>query len=140
MTKTIDEMHHSINTIDDYKNQLAAILKRLPKTEKYSKVHAAGKTLILSMTEWDNEMVQRKSKAYDDVENFPNKLTANYLFLINQTESTIPKVIQPVLDRRKELDLQWTPLQKKAKEMMEKEVVAFNKMLWDAGVGAILLD
>ncbi len=140
MTKTIDEMHRSINTIYDYKNQLETILKRLPKTEKYAKIHAEGIALVKSITEWDEDMVQRKSKAYDDVENFPNKLTANYLFLINQTESAIPKVIQPVLDRRKELDLQWAPLQKKAKEIMEKDVVAFNKMLWEAGVGAILLD
>jgi hypothetical protein len=140
MTKTIDEMHRSINTIYDYKNQLNTILKRLPKTEKYAKIHSKGEVLIQSMTEWDNEMVQRKSKAYDDVENFPNKLTANYLFLINQTESGIPKVIQPVLDRKKELDAEWTPLQKKAREIMEKEVIAFNKLLWEAGVGAILLD
>ena len=140
MTKTIDEMHRSINTIYDYKNQLNTILKRLPKTEKYAKIHSKGEVLIQSMTEWDNEMVQRKSKAYDDVENFPNKLTANYLFLINQTESGIPKVIQPVLDRKKELDAEWTPLQKKAREIMEKEVITFNKLLWEAGVGAILLD
>ena len=140
MTKTIDEMHYSINTIYDYKNQLNTILKRLPKTEKYAKVQAEGQALIQSMTEWDNDMVQRKSKAYDDVENFPNKLTANYLFLINQTESGIPKIIQPVLDRRKELDAQWAPLQEKANEIMIKEVVAFNKMLWETGVGAILLD
>jgi len=36
------------------------------------------------MKTWDEEMVQRKSKAYDDVENFPNKFTANYLFLITR--------------------------------------------------------
>jgi len=140
MTKTVDEMHRSINTIYDYKNQLTTILNRLPKSEKYSKIHSEGNALIKSITEWDETMVQRKSKAYDDVENFPNKLTANYLFLINQTESGIPKIIQPVLDRRKELDAQWMPLQKKAKEIMEKEVIAFNKMLWEVGVGAILVD
>lgn len=140
MTKVVDDMHRSINTIHDYKNQLSTILKRLPKAEKYSTIHTNGKALIKKMTEWDNKMIQRKSKAYDDVENFPNKLSANYLFLINQTESDIPKVIQPVLDRKKELDLEWTPLKKQATEIMEKEVVNFNKMLWDAGVGAILLD
>lgn len=140
MTKTIDDMHRSINTINDYKNQLNTILKRLPKTDKYSKIHSEGTALVKSMTVWDEDMVQRKSKAYDDVENFPNKLTANYLFLINQTESSIPKVIQPVLDRKKELDTQWIPFQKQAKKIIENDVVTFNKMLWDAGVGAILLD
>ena len=46
------------------------------------------------MKNWDDEMVQRLSKAYDDVENFENKFTAEWLFLINQTESDIPVVNQ----------------------------------------------
>ena len=133
-------MHRSINTIYDYKNQLNTILKRLPKTDQYSKIHSEGKTLVNSMVDWDEDMVQRKSKAYDDVENFPNKLTANYLFLINQTESGIPKVINPVLDRKRELDTQWGAFQLKAKKIMEKDVISFNKLLWEAGVGAILVD
>ena len=140
MTETFNEMHRSINTIDDYKKQLEGILKRLPDTTKYSSIQVEGKILIQKMTDLDNEMVQRKSKAYDDVENFPNKLSANYLFLINQTESDIPKVIQPVLERRKELDQEWSVLQKTAKEIMEQEVVAFNQKLWNLGIGAILVD
>ena len=56
----------------------------------------------------DEDMVQRKSKAYDDVENFPNKFTADYLFLINQTESDIPRVNQPSLDLLKKLTNKWT--------------------------------
>ena len=85
---------------------------------------------------WDEDMVQRKSKAYDDVENFPNKFTANYLFLINQTESAIPRVNQGSIDRRKELDAKWEKLSARGKELQEA-IPAFNKKLWEAGVGAI---
>jgi hypothetical protein len=89
------------------------------------------------MKAWDEDMVQRKSKAYDDVENFPNKFTANYLFLINQTESDIPKVNQPSLDRLKELNMQWAGLKARANELLDKDVPTFNKRLWDVGIGAI---
>ena len=82
-------------------------------------------------------MVQRKSKAYDDVENFPNKFTANYLFLINQTESDIPRVNQPSLDLYKELNSQWVTLQNRGNEILQKDIPAFNRLLWEAGVGAI---
>jgi hypothetical protein len=44
------------------------------------------------------------------VENFPNKFTANYLFLINQTESSIPKVNKGSRDRYAELNKEWEPL------------------------------
>ena len=82
-------------------------------------------------------MVQRKSKAYDDVENFPNKFTAEYLFLIDATNSTIPRVNQPSKDRKAELDAQWNGLKARATEFMEKDIPAYNKKLWDAGIGAI---
>ena len=60
------------------------------------------------MKAWDEDMIQRQSKAYDDVENFPNKLTANYMFLINQTESGLPRVTRAMRSRRSELDARWT--------------------------------
>jgi hypothetical protein len=95
---------------------------------------------LKKMKAWDEDMVQRKSKAYDDVENFPNKFTANYLFMINQTESDIPKVNQPSLDRMKELNATWATLKARGTELLERDIPAFNKRLWDAGLGAIWKD
>ena len=76
------------------------------------------------MKAWDEDMVQRKSKAYDDVENFPNKFTANYLFMINQTESDIPRVNQPSLDRMKELNAQWATLKARGTETPRADIPA----------------
>jgi hypothetical protein len=82
-------------------------------------------------------MVQRQSKAYDDVENFPNKFTAEYMFLMNQTESDIPQVNQPSLDLLQTLNKQWMTLQDRGNSLLLKNIPAFNKLLWDAGIGAI---
>jgi hypothetical protein len=89
------------------------------------------------MQSWDEEMVQRKSKVYDDVDNFPNKFTANYLFLINQTESDLPRVNKPSLDRLQELNAIWVQQKQKGTELLEQSLSAFNKLLWEAGVGAV---
>jgi len=85
-------------------------------------------------------MVQRKSKAYDDVENFPNKFTANYMFLINQTESSIPRVNQPSLNLRKKLDAEWSRLKAMSNEIINKDIPSLNRRLWNAGIGAIWKD
>ena len=89
------------------------------------------------MNTWDEEMVQRKSKAYDDVENFQNKFTANFLFLINQTESDIPKVTQPSLDQKKIFEAQWADLKARGTAILEVDIVALNKKLWELGIGGI---
>jgi len=96
-----------------------------------------GQALLDKLKTWDEEMVQRKSQAYDDVENFPNKFTAEYLFLMNQSNSSLPRVNQSSIDRRNELDAQWVGLKQRAETLMKSDIPEFNKKLWDNGVGAI---
>jgi hypothetical protein len=140
METELTAMHRMVNSLYEKQKQLESLLGSLPAGEKYSAIKRDGEALLKKMKAWDEDMVQRKSKAYDDVENFPNKFTANYLFLINQTESDIPRVNQPSLDRMKELNAQWSSLKARGTEILNQDIPAFNKRLWDAGLGAIWKD
>jgi hypothetical protein len=60
--------------------------------------------------------------------------------LINQTESDIPRVNQPSLDRLKQLNQEWSALKARANEILDKDLPALNKRLWEAGLGAIWKD
>ena len=137
MEKNLDEMHRMANRMDGMRKQVENIGQGLPEEEKYKDIKKEGPALAARMKEWDGEMVQRKTKAYDDVENFPNKFTANYLFLINQTESDIPRVNNASRERREELDAKWETLQAKGRKILEEDVPAFNQLLWKAGIGAV---
>jgi len=130
-------MHNMINTLHAKQQQLSQVLASLPAEEKYAAIKTQGKALIKRMKDWDEEMIQRKSKAYDDVENFPNKFTANYMFLTNQTESDIPSVNQPSMDLMKDLNTQWAALKNRGTQLLDKDIPAFNQQLWQAGIGAI---
>jgi len=130
-------MHKMVNSLYEKQKQLESLLPTLPAGEKFVAIKKDGEALLKKMKAWDEDMVQRKSKAYDDVENFPNKFTANYLFMINQTESDIPRVNQPSLDRMKELNTQWASLKARGLELQNQDIPALNKRLWDAGLGAI---
>jgi photosystem II stability/assembly factor-like uncharacterized protein len=141
MEAELTMMHKMVNSLFEKQKQLESLIGSLSgekySGEKFSALKRDGDALLKKMKAWDEDMVQRKSKAYDDVENFPNKFTANYLFLINQTESDLPRVNQPSLDRKKELDTQWSTLKLRGLELQDKDIPAFNKKLWDAGLGAI---
>jgi len=137
MENEVATMHRMVNNLYDKQKQLDTILSDLPTGDKYAAIKRDGESLLKKMKALDEDMVQRKSRAYDDVENFPNKFTANYLFMINATESDIPRVNQPNLDRLKELNAQWATLKSRADEINNKDIPALNKMLWDAGIGAI---
>lgn len=137
MEKSLSDMHQMVNTIYSQKEQIEQLLSSLPIENRFNTIRTDGENLLKKIKDWDESMVQRKSKAYDDVENFPNKFTANYMFLINQTESDIPVVNQPSLDLKKELDAQWVILKAKGVEILDKNIPAFNKLLWDNGIGGI---
>ena len=137
MEAAVTKMHQMVNSMNAKREQLALVIASLPADIKYSSLRTAGLELVKKTKAWDDDMVQRKSKAYDDAENFPNKFTNNYLFLLNQTESDIPKVNQPSMDLLKELNAQWLILKNRGDEILDKEIIGLNKSLWDAGVGAI---
>lgn len=137
MEENLNTMHRTVNTVLDMRSQIEAVLSDIPSDAKYASLKSDGQALVAKMKAWDEDMVQRKSKAYDDVENFPNKFTANYLFLINQTESDIPRVNQPNRDRLKELNEEWAQLEARAKAFIEKDGPAYNQRLWEAGFGAV---
>lgn len=136
MEAALTAMHRMINNLNEKRLQLESLLATL-KEEKHKQLIADGRVLAAKMKTWDEEMIQRKTKVYDDADNFPFKFTAHYLFLINHAESDIPRVTQPSLDRKKELDAQWNALRARGLEMLEKELPAFNKKCWEAGVGAV---
>lgn len=128
-------MHNLINTLHDLQKKISTITNNLSDGKKSLKTD--GEALVKKIKAWDEKMVQRKSKAYDDVENFRQGFTAQYLFLVNQTESAIPRVNQPNIDRKKELDAQWAVLQKEGMDLLKTSIPAYNQQLWDAGIGAL---
>jgi hypothetical protein len=133
MEARLTNMHNTVNALHKVQEQLRVVLKEVTDAS----IKGEGEKLLNELDTWDKDMIQRKSKAYDDVENFPNKFTAEYLFLIDATNSTIPRVNQASKDRKKELDAQWNSFKNKANTFIKTSIPDFNTKLWEAGVGAI---
>ncbi|MRX64198.1 WD40/YVTN/BNR-like repeat-containing protein [Maribacter luteus] len=136
MERKLTVMHNKLNALYKTQQQLKAVIKGL----KNETLKTEGQKLLDALDTWDKKMVQRKSKAYDDVENFPNKFTAEYLFLIDATNSSIPKVNQASKDRKVELDAQWNVLEKEAEMFLKTSIPEFNKKLWEEGIGALQIE
>jgi len=130
-------MHETVNRLHDAQGQLATIVASLPAGTQYADVRQDGDTLLAKLKAWDADMVSRRSRAYDDVENFAQKFTANWLFLVNATESDLPRVNQPSRDRLAELQPGWARLKARADAMIDGDIPALNAKLWALGYGAI---
>lgn len=136
MEQKVTEMHLMINALNEKRQQLDQLIPKL-NGSSFADVRKKATDLSAVMKTWDEDMVQRKSKAYDDVENFPNKFSANYMFLLNQTESDIPRVNQPNIDLKSQLDKQWATLKSRGEEILKVKLPELNKALWAAGIGGV---
>ncbi|OOG76168.1 glycosyl hydrolase [Algoriphagus sp. A40] len=135
----VTTMHTMVNTAKTYQDQLTDLLKKLDDKTEYKDLKTEGEKLIKELKAWDELMIQRKSTAYDDVENFPNKFTANFMFMMNHGESSIPKINEGTKARYTELLEQWKPLETEGKRLIETAVPAFNKLATEKGVGVLFV-
>lgn len=133
MSKSLTFMHHRVNQLHDVSSQLKGLLAEIKDDSLKNEV----KGLIKSMKTWDGVMVQRKSKAYDDVENFENGFTADYMYLIDQSRGDLPRVNQSSIEYRKELDKIWEGLKAESEVWLNESIPELNKRLWEAGIGAV---
>jgi hypothetical protein len=137
MERELTRMHETVNTLTEVQSQLKTVSASLPNDDRFAAVKRDADSLMARLKAWDADMVSRRSRAYDDVENFEQKFSANYMFLINATESDIPRVNQPSRDRRTQLDTDWTRLKARSDAMINTDIPSLNRKLWDLGLGAI---
>ena len=137
MEADVTRMHRTVNRLHEARLRLDAVLEALPADASYDEVRRDAVALRDRMRAWDDDMISRLSRAYDDVENFPQKFTANYLFLLNQTESDLPRVNQASRDRLAELKAEGVRLEARATAFMEQDIPALNTRLQSLGFGAI---
>ena len=136
----VKTMHDMINTAKDYQDQLAELLTRLEGKAAYADLKTEGEKLLKELKAWDEEMVQRRSTAYDDVENFPNKFTANFLFMMNHGESSIPRVNEGTKAEYARLMEDWKPLKAEGERLIQTAIPAFNQLAKEKGVGVLFVE
>ncbi|HSG01706.1 MAG TPA: hypothetical protein VLA20_11260, partial [Vicinamibacterales bacterium] len=137
MERDLTVMHEMVNDLHAKRAQIEALLDTLPADAKFASVKRDGAALVETLKAWDADMVSRRSRAYDDVENYAQKFTANFMFLVNQTESDLPRVNQSSLDQLEEMSASWTTLRTRGEELQTREIPSLNRRLWELGIGAI---
>ena len=135
--RDLTTMHETVNKLNEAQTQLAAILASIPADEKVRGGSSRRRGAAGQAQGVGHGHGQRRSRAYDDVENFAQKFTANWLFLINATESDLPRVNQPSRERYAQLQADWTRLKARSDAMVNVDIPSMNRKLWELGLGPI---
>lgn len=113
---SVNTIHASITQMRKVRNQLTQLQEQTKEQHQYGDLHQEIASLIKDINLWEAELVQTKAKSNDDIINYVNKLTADYIFLKGEMDANIPYVTKGQETRYQELDTIW---QKHAKVLNE---------------------
>jgi len=132
------EMTELTNAMYVLQGRLQEMISHL-ETTPHTEVTEEAKRTLNKMKEWDKKMVQRLSKAYDDVENYVNGFTAEYLTALNHGDSGIPRINTGTKAKLESLNAQWNTHKREAELLMSEDVEGLNRKFYELGIGALYL-
>ncbi len=124
----IREIHESVVAMQKARKQVSALMEVLKNKPEMKAVLDSGKVLVTKMKTWEEKLVQNKSESNDDVINFLNMLSADYIFVRGELDSNVPQVTNGQKERIKELDTQWAMLEKEKTNLIQQDIANFNAL------------
>ncbi len=123
----VKEIHDEVNQMRIVRKQVNDLLELLTDTVTYKPVIESGKKLAKQITVWEEKLVQPKAQSNDDIINFVNMLSADYIFLKGEMDVNIPAVTNGQKQRLTELNALWQPLKNEYGDI-QKQVADFNAL------------
>jgi photosystem II stability/assembly factor-like uncharacterized protein len=123
----VNDIHVSVVRMRNMKKQLAGIIDRIENKEAFKIIITLADSINDKIDEWEAKLIQTKSESNDDVINFVNKLTANYIFLRGELDTNTPHVTSGHVQRFQELNAEWLIYKAELNAILEKDIKNFNE-------------
>ncbi|MFT4758198.1 MAG: photosystem II stability/assembly factor-like uncharacterized protein [Paraglaciecola sp.] len=134
----VSEAHQTIIDIREIRAQLKNYTKRLGEEEKYQPLKDKAAVMDSTMTDIETTLYQTKNKSRQDPLNFPIRLTNKLAHLNSLSFGDYPPTDAAVAVRDEMIGLIDVEL-KKMETVKNMELPAFNKLVAEIGVDAIIL-
>jgi hypothetical protein len=99
----------------------------------------AGNAIVKKIKAWEAKLVQNKSESNDDVINFKNMLSADYIFVRGELDSNVPVVTNGQKQQLAALDAQWQVLKNEMNDLLNKDIADFNKLCADKALTKVIV-
>ena len=135
----IRDIHRSVLRMRKIRNQITGVADLVnDQPDMKEIVDSAGK-ITGRLRQWEEELVQNKARSNDDIINFINKLSADYIFIKGEMNSNIPYVTEGQKQRFAELDANWQTLKAQMNAMLDKDVSGFNALCARKKLGTVIV-
>lgn len=139
LENSTNDIHESIAKMRKVSKQISEVSTLLADKTDLKSVVDAGNAIVKKIKAWEAKLVQNKSESNDDVINFKNMLSADYIFLRGELDSNVPIVTNGQKQQLAVLDAQWKVLKTEMNELVSKDIAAFNKLCADKALSKVIV-
>jgi len=135
----VNEIHNAVNDIRAARKQINDLVELLGTKPEWKAVSDSGKAVVKKITAWEEKLVQPKAQSNDDIINFVNKLSADYIFLKGEMDSNTPTITKGFTEQLAALDAIWQPLKRDHGMLVSKDIAAFNTLCKNSNLEKITM-
>ena len=132
-------IHGSVLRIRKVRQQVSEVVGLVGTRADWKEVADSGRKIADRLLKWEEELVQNKAQSNDDVINFINELSADYIFLKGEMDANIPYVTAGQKERYGELEVMWKGLRARMDGLLEKDVAGFNALCKGKGMERVIV-
>ncbi|MBY0434011.1 MAG: glycosyl hydrolase, partial [Cyclobacteriaceae bacterium] len=133
-----EEVHKSVNSLRQVKKQVDTYnesLKNVPDAKDFVNM---GKELNKKIEKWESNLIEPRSKNFQDVINFPNKLNSEFLQLRNVADQHDPRLTKGAQDRARDVQGDWVKYKMQMNQLIEKDIADYNRTFKEKNMPALM--
>ena len=127
VSKDVEDIHVAVTQMRKIQQQLKEFISRTEDNASFSGLSKEASGILTKLKTWEEQLIQPKSKTNDDVINFVNKLSANFIFLKGESESNVPYITEGHKKRFDDLHAEWAKYQQQQTDLLTNEIRQFNE-------------
>lgn len=135
----ITEMHKAVNDMRKVKKQVENYNEQLKDKPGDKELVESGKNLIKKIDEWESNIVETRTRNFQDVINWPSKLNAEFFNLRGLIDAHDPRVTQGIKTRLADLEAQWAKHRNVLNEDLKKKIGEYNVLFKSKNLPALVL-
>ncbi len=132
-------IHESVNNMRSARSQLKGYAKLLKDNEAAKDLLKKGKELIERIDTWERNLIQPDQKTFQDVINFNNKLSAQFMHLKGFIDVAEPRVTNGAKERLKDLLAEWNTFKNQRDAIINNEMTNYNQQFKNLNLPAIII-
>ena len=119
LESTAQNIHDSVNESREIKSRLDHTINSLKDIDGAGDLLKSGTEIKEKLNSWEERLIQPKQKTFQDVINFPNKLAAEIVSLMQNMSSSDPRITKGAMDMKTDVMGKWMGLKKEREQIMQ---------------------